>query len=127
MLVKEFSIRDPLTVPLETSVKKVSEMMSFHGFRHVPVMSDGKIIGIVSDRDVKSVENSENFEALRVEEIMTENPISVSGETPLSDAVSIFVDRQISSLLVTGGGFENFGIFTVTDALKALIKLLDYE
>jgi acetoin utilization protein AcuB len=105
------------------------------GKRHVPIVSPaGKLVGIISDRDVSRLapsilsEQSEEeynriFENTPITLAMTKDPITVRPDAPILDAVQIFYQKKVSGLCVMQGD-ELQGIITLTDMLALMIELL---
>jgi acetoin utilization protein AcuB len=102
--------------------------------RHLPVAApDGRLLGIITDRDIRlnlpsqatslSVwEINHLLSKLTVEEVMTQAVITVGPDRPARDAACLMVDHQIGALPVEDGG-RLVGIVTETDLLKAFIRI----
>jgi acetoin utilization protein AcuB len=104
------------------------------GFRRLPVVEDGRLIGIVTDRDLRRASNSplvvrerwyDNFlmDHIQVGACMTSEPITVAPRTLIVDAACILRDHKIGGLPVVDG-HRLVGIVTETDLLNYLIDLL---
>ena len=102
---------DPVTVAPNDSLQRVVELLRRRDIRAVPVVEDGKLIGIVTDRDVRQVapayplfrdedEIRRYTENLTVTAAMTADPMTVSPATPLVEAAKILEIYRISSLPV---------------------------
>src|SRR5690349_263459 len=100
---------------------EASRLMRGHGIRHLPVVEHGKVIGILSQRDVYLVETLavSRPEEIRVEEAMTSDPFLVEPEDSLESVAEHMASRRIGSAIVAHDGVL-LGLFTVTDALRAL-------
>jgi len=106
------------------------------GKRHVPVVSaDGKVLGIISDRDVSRLapsvlspmgaeEYNKIFEGTSVTLAMTRDPVTIHPDAPVQQAVHIMTSRKFSSVLVTEPDGKLVGIITITDLLGLLDQLL---
>jgi acetoin utilization protein AcuB len=134
MNIANVMIRDVRTVDVGASAREVYTMMKEGGYRHVPVVRDGKLAGIVSDRDVRlvmTVSHHEMEEAgeehipehIRVGDIMTENPAILVPESDLKHVVQLMTKHKIGALPVVQKG-EVVGIVTQTDLLKLLLEFL---
>ncbi len=123
---------DPVTVAPVDSLQKVVELLRRRDIRSVPVLEDGKLIGIVTDRDVRQVapgypllrdeeEIRRYTEKLTVTAAMTADPMTVTSSDPIVKAARILETYRISSLPVVDG-HELVGMLTVTDLLKVFVE-----
>jgi acetoin utilization protein AcuB len=136
MFVKDVMQSVVTSAPLGTSVQDAFEIMRDGGFRHLPVLDEfGKVAGILSDRDLRSVgaiykdeaTGTEDFlvsEDSTVDKIMATKPFSVSPEDSVSFAIDIIREKRIGCLIVSKGN-ELLGILSYMDLLAALKKILD--
>jgi acetoin utilization protein AcuB len=117
----------PYTVTPGTSLRRVIEMMKTEGCRQFPVLDKGKLVGIISDRDVRLVINSpmvlhgrwqdeELLDKVLVDSCMTANPMSVAPETPAYRAAKMLSLYKFGALPVIDDD-DLVGIITVTDFL----------
>lgn len=124
--VDEFTTPDPITANEDMSFEDLRQLMSEHDIRHLPVVRGDAVVGVISDRDVRVVAGLTLAEKgqVRAADIMAADPVTVSATTPLDDVVYTMSAQKIGSVIVTDeeGGF--MGIFTVTDALNALIEIV---
>ena len=131
LTVRDCMTADPLTVGPEDSLQRVIELLRRRDIRSVPVLQDGKIIGIVTDRDLRQVAPSYPLfrdedeirrytENLKVTAAMTADPLFISPAAPLTEAAKILETYRISSLPVVDGG-HLVGIISVSDLLRAFI------
>ena len=122
---------DPVTVAPTDSLQRVIELLRRRDIRAVPVVEDGKLVGIVTDRDVRQVapayplfrdeeEIRRYTENLTVTAAMSADPLTVSPATPLVEAAKILETYRISSLPVVEG-FRVVGILLVTDLLRVFV------
>jgi acetoin utilization protein AcuB len=112
---------EPSCVSPDTSVLELVRLFHAKHFRHVLVVDgDGRLTGVVSDRDVLRCFGREEspkrsvLEGIRVAELMSCDLVTVRPETPLVQAVALMVEEGISSLPVLNGS-ELVGILTNTD------------
>lgn len=113
--------KNPVTIPADLNLSDATQRMFDHGIRHLPVIDDGHVVGVVSERDlalVKSIPGVEE-ERVRVVEAMTEHPYMVAPNTPLLEVIDAMCERKIGTALVMDEG-EIRGIFSVIDGLAAL-------
>jgi len=126
LLVGQVMTRVPSTVLPEDSVLDIINLFHEKEFRHLLVVeADGHFRGIVSDRDVlrwlgpEGRPNREVVAALKVEQVMSSDVVTIGSKCLLSDAVDIMIREGINCLpVIEGGNLE--GIITSTDMLLAL-------
>jgi acetoin utilization protein AcuB len=114
----------PLTIGRDQPLTRAHEVMRAHGIRHLPVLDGGKLVGIVSLRDLWFIETLKDVVvgSVAVEEAMTPDPVSVSPTTPVTEAARIMAEHRYGALLVTDGP-HLVGVFTTIDALRALVVI----
>lgn len=98
--------------------------MQRFAIRHLPVIDGEKLVGVISERDVKIAESIPGIDLFHVEvaRVMAP-PLAVWGETPLDEVSTLMRTRKADCVVVRGGhGIE--GIFTAVDALDALSDVL---
>lgn len=131
MIVADVMQTDLVTVTPRTTLPEAVNLAAEHRIRHLPVMEEGRLVGIVSDRDLKRAMASPatsltahelNFllDRLTVDRIMTRTVVTVPPATPVEDAARIMAQEKISSLPVTAAG-ELIGIITETDVLQLVV------
>ncbi len=118
----------PDTVTPQTNLRQVIEVMKSQGCRQLPVMQDGKLVGIITDRDVRLVMNSplimhgrwqdeEILDTIMTDSCMTPNPMTVAPDTPAYQAANMLSTYKFGALPVVDKD-ELVGIITVTDFLN---------
>lgn len=124
--VEEFTTPDPILVESSTALDELEMLVKNSGVRHLPVVSDGKVTGIISDRDLRFYAGLSDAEKYQVtaEDIMSPNPVTVVVGTPLDEAAFLMSQKKVGSVLVLEESGQLYGIFTATDALNALIELV---
>ena len=124
--VEEFTTPNPVTANERTSIEELRAMMTTYGVRHLPIVRDGVVVGLVSDRGLRIAQGLGTAHQLRVTagDIMSTDPVSVKAETPLDEVAYTMSDRKIGSVLVHEADGTFLGIFTLTDALNALIEVM---
>ncbi len=103
------------------SLGEASRLMRLHDIRHLPVVDRGRVVGLLSQRDVYLVEtlSDSDPEEIRVEEAMTPEPFVVDPEDPVHSVAHRMAEKKLGSAVVAHEG-KLLGLFTVTDALRAL-------
>ena len=101
------------------------QAMREHGLRHVPVLEDGKLAGLIGERDVMVVRSlrSVSPESLEVGAVMKARPHAVAPDTPLPEVAAHLAESQDDSVVVVKGDCV-IGLFTTLDALRAIQDLL---
>lgn len=123
--VSRHMTRSPRTIPRTTTLAAAHRLMQQHHVRHLPVVDDGELQGIVSERDLSVLESAGRIdpETTSVEAAMVERPFIVTGDTALDEVVDIMSEHKYGSVVVEGhDGIE--GIFTAVDACRVLAELL---
>ncbi|MCK8516353.1 CBS domain-containing protein [Methylonatrum kenyense] len=124
--VEEFTTPDPITASEDMAIEDLRILMDRHGIRHLPVVRDGTVVGVISDRDVRIVLGLpfQDQSQVRASDLMAPDPMTVTAATPLDQVAFAMSERKIGSVIVndTEGGF--LGIFTASDALNALIEVI---
>lgn len=117
--------RNPHTIGVEQTMALAHRMMREHKFRHLPVLSGGKIVGVLSDGDLHLIETLSDIdpEQVTVEDAMTPNPYCVEPETPLDEVVSTMAEHKYGCAVVQQN-HKVVGMFTTVDACRAFAELL---
>lgn len=120
----------PYTVEAKELVKTAVSIMYGKDIKHLPVVEHGKLVGILSDRDVKLAmavtKNKTGESNLRVEDICILEPYVVQHNERLDTVLERMIQQHIGSALVAQGT-KLVGIFTVTDACRKLSALLKIQ
>lgn len=123
--IAERMTKTPHAIGTEQSLQTAHELMRSCHIRHLPVLHGGKLIGVVSERDLRLVETLHDVDParVRVEEAMSQDVYAVTPATPLRDVVREMATRKIGSAVVIDGT-KVVGIFTTVDALETLVGML---
>ncbi|MBS0304244.1 MAG: CBS domain-containing protein [Proteobacteria bacterium] len=123
--VEEYTTPNPVTATEDLSIEELRQCMDAHGVRHLPVMRGDAVVGVISERDLRLVEGLSREHRFQVQarDLLRTDPVSVRADTPLDDVAYVMSDRKIGSVIVTEADGSFLGIFTVTDALNALIEV----
>ncbi len=123
----------------DAKVFEAYQAMKERRIRHLLVVEkDNRVVGVISDRDIQraistKVEKTDNLKIIdehfnpadEVQDYMTWNICKVTEETPLKEVAYLFLEKKISSVVVTNGGNKVVGIMTTDDLLWVLVQLLD--
>ena len=115
----------PLSIGSDQNIDEAHKIMQGNRIRHLPVMLDGKISGMISDRDIKLALSLRGVDSskTKVEEISSNDVFIVKSDAKLDDVVKTMADKKVGSVLIVDNN-KLVGIFTTIDALMALHELL---
>ena len=104
MKIKDVMTRDIINLNLEDSIEKAAQMMKEYDVGSIPICDGNKVIGIITDRDItlRSVAEGKINDSVR--NVMSSNPVFVSPDTDVHDALRIMSERQIRRLPVIENG-----------------------
>jgi acetoin utilization protein AcuB len=130
---------DPATVGPQATVAEVWDLMREHDIRHVPVISGGALVGMLSDRDLAYLDitgllEAEGADALQRElrtpaiKLMSSDVLYVETETELSEVIALMIESKVGAVpVVRPGTREVLGIVSYIDVLRALQDLLEED
>jgi acetoin utilization protein AcuB len=135
MLVSKQMQKDPITIRKDDTLRFAADLLKEKRIRTLPVVDDGKVVGMVTDRDVRqaqastatSLEVSELYyllEKVKVNEIMTKNVITISPDATIEEAAKTIHDKRIGGQPVVDDTGELKGIITETDVLEVLLEVM---
>ncbi len=117
----------PWWVGIDEPLLIARDMMRAHRVRHLPVKDGGKVVSVVTDRDIKFALDPElglpPRASMRVRDVCVYTPYVVDIETPLRTVLETMAQRRIGSAVVTRDG-KLVGIFTSADACRAFAEVL---
>jgi acetoin utilization protein AcuB len=125
---------NPITITPKETLRGVQEILGMKRIRHLPVVEGGKLVGLVSDRDMRraspsplSGNDADNVDAIldgtTIDRIMVKNPMTVGSTQKLQDAVKIMVEKKFGAIPVVDGG-RLVGIISQIDVLRAYLKTM---
>ena len=120
MLVGSRMKKNPVTVTPDQLLSLAKAKMAAGGFRRLPVVSDDKLVGILTERDLR--QHIGYWDKTKIDGVMTEKPITVTPGTTLEDAAQLMLKHKIGGLPVMADG-RLVGIITETDFLRAFVAL----
>jgi acetoin utilization protein AcuB len=134
MLVKDWMSKDPITITDDTSMMKAIHLMKQNRFRRLPVLHEGRLVGIVSDRDLKEASPPKAttldvhelyylLAELHVKDIMTRDPVTTSPESTVEHAAQLMLENTISGLPVVDDRGTVVGILTQSDVFRAFMHI----
>jgi acetoin utilization protein AcuB len=134
MLVENWMNPKVITADVNDSMLDASKILKEHGIRHLPILREGKLVGIITDRDLKRASPSDAttlevhellyiIAKIKVGEIMTKNPITVPYNYTVEEAAEILLKHRISGMPVVDKEGRVVGTITQADIFKLLISL----
>lgn len=137
MFVSRSMTSEVITVTAETSIFEAQEKMAQHTIRHLPVIDeDHTLQGIVTDRDIRSAMpyslfkdpdspvGREKTETLKIRDIMTRDPLTISPADTIQDALLLIQEKRVGAFPVVDENRKLKGIISVRDLLRAFTNVL---
>lgn len=122
--VQNFMTRQPKTIGSDQSLKKAMEIMQEQNIRHLPVLENKQLVGVLTDRDISVARSFQGAAELKVEGVMMPLSYSVLPDSPLEEVVLEMAKHKYGSAVVRDLQGNVIGIFTANDALRALSEIL---
>ncbi|MEM7245444.1 MAG: CBS domain-containing protein [Acidobacteriota bacterium] len=121
-----------VTVGPDDNLGQVRDLFELHGFHHLLVMDEDRLVGVLSDRDLlrglspfvgATIERQRDADTLRkrVHQVMRRHPISVGPDHDLAFVAQVMLSQNVSCLPVLGDSGEPLGIVTSRDLLRQLV------
>jgi acetoin utilization protein AcuB len=134
MLVKNWMSKNVVTIDVNDSMQHAMRLLKEHDIRMLPVMRKGKLVGIVTDRDLKKASASDAttldvhellylLTKIKVKDIMTRDPIAVPPDYTIEETAQVLLQAKISGAPVVDNREQVVGTITQTDLLRVLISL----
>jgi acetoin utilization protein AcuB len=137
MVIKDWMTPNPVTVHPDTGVKTAFRLMKKGGFKQLPVVEEGKLVGIITDRDLRRPDLADEIQSweqlyklddtFNVRGVMTTDVITVREDDTMESACLILRKKKFNALPVVSNAGELVGILTVHDVLDAFIDFLKLE
>jgi acetoin utilization protein AcuB len=130
LLVRDSMTREVVTISPQTTAAEALALCREKGIRHLPVMEEGRLAGMVSDRDLRSATpalgdpaRAEALQNIRVRGVMVRDVSTAHPEDPIEQAANTMREKKIGCLPVLEAG-ELVGILTSSDVMEALVYLI---
>ncbi len=137
MITRDLMTANPVTVGPKATIADVWELMREMEIRHVPVVSDRGLVGMVSDRDLGRLDLTRAVSGtgapgeelgVSITEVMSPDVIAIEPETELAEVLDLFLEHKIGALpVVEPDTREVVGILSYVDVLRGLRDLLDED
>jgi len=126
MFVKEYMSSNPIALTPKDDVNYAFALLLEKGIRQAPVVENGELVGIVSDRDLRmAMVQNLKMNNLTVGFIMTKNPVTVTEDCKMTDASKILGIGKFNAIPVIEETGKLKGIISTTDILKCFLELMD--
>lgn len=135
MQIRQLMSPEVVTLEVKTTLDIVDDIMTLKRIRHLPVLDNEVLVGLVTQRDLfraglstilefRKHATKEWLAQIQVREIMVQDLVTIGPNAPVEDAVSLMVDRKIGCLPVVTGG-KLVGLLSETDCLRYLKRILE--
>ena len=135
MLVKNWMSKNVVSIDVNDSMRDAIRLLEKHGIRMLPVMKKRKLVGIVTDRDLKKASASDAtsleghellylLEKIEVKDLMTKDPITVPPDYTAEETAQVLLENKISGVPVVDDNGQVVGVITQTDLFRVLISLM---
>jgi acetoin utilization protein AcuB len=123
-LIQKFMTAMPHTVGHDIPLKKAKAMMKDYQIRHLPVLDGGKLVGMLTERDMNLASSFQGSAELTAENVMMPMTYVVRPDSPLNEVAMEMSEKKYGSAVVQQENGKVVGIFTAVDALRVLADLL---
>ena len=137
MLIKDWMSESVFTVDVNDSMQHAMKLLQKHEIRMLPVMEKGKLVGVLSDRDIKKASASSAtllgtydihaiIEKIQIKEIMTRDPVTVPFDYTVEETAELILLHKISGVPVVNHKGELVGIITLSDLCEVIFSLTGF-
>lgn len=125
LLIRDSMTKSVHTIGASLTLADAAKLMKKHQIRHLPVLDNGALVGLVSDRDVQMISGMSELDptCILVEDAMSQAPWTVEPTTPLLDVATHMAESKVGSAVVMEHD-KVVGVFTTTDGMRVLAELL---
>jgi acetoin utilization protein AcuB len=121
--IAKYMTAGPHTIGREQSLTAAKQLMHRNHVRHLPVLHAGKLVGVISERELDVIEALPGSKQLLVEDAMVPDVYTISEDTPLQAVAADMARLKLGSAVVVKDG-DVVGVFTAVDGLRALADVL---
>ncbi|MFO0713399.1 MAG: CBS domain-containing protein [Sandaracinus sp.] len=123
--IQKYMTTAPHSIGTEQTLAHAHEVLRSHHIRHLPVLQGGKLVGMLTQRDLALVETLKDVDpnSVKVEDAMSGEVYTVSPDAPLDEVVQEMAEKKYGSAVVVSN-HKVVGIFTTVDVCSALADLL---
>ena len=136
MRVVDVMTRDPLVVTPSETIGQADELMTANKIRQLPVVNERELVGIITDRDIRSFlsdsllsppEAREKALRTRIADVMTRDPLTLAPDDSLREAVELLINEKIGGIPVLDQREGIVGIVTYVDVLRCFLNRLQED
>lgn len=131
MSIQRIMSTSPVTVAMDDPLSRIKDIFDRHGFHHVLVVEGGRLVGVISDRDLLKAlsphlgtasETTRDLASLnrRAHQIMSRELVTLSADAGLQEAIATFNQHRISCIPIVDAAHHPVGIVSWRDILKAV-------
>ena len=132
-VVREIMMGSPVTLKPEDTLDLANDVISLGRIRHIPIADGGRLVGIITERDLIGAAASQIFglkqksksallKSVLLKDVMKKRVVTVAPETPIKDVAHLMADKKIGCLPVISEGLL-VGLVTTTDVLRYVESL----
>jgi CBS domain-containing protein len=132
-IVREIMMGSPVTLKPDDTLNLANDVISLGRIRHIPIVDDGRLVGLLSERDLLGSATNQIFglkhknkaallKSVKINEVMKKRVITVAPDTPIKDAAHLMADKKIGCVPVVSAG-ALVGLVTTTDILRYVERL----
>ena len=128
LTIQQFMTRTPHTIGKDQTLTAAHRMMREHDIRHLPVLEDGRLVGLLSQRDLHLIESLEDVDPdqVTVSEAMSSEVFTVGPRATVRKVATEMATRKLGSAVVMDDSTV-VGVFTTTDALDVLVGVIETQ
>ncbi|MEA3279065.1 MAG: CBS and ACT domain-containing protein [Thermodesulfobacteriota bacterium] len=137
MLVKYWMSKPVITIDIEDDMQDVKALLAKHEIRMLPVMEKGRLVGVVTDRDVKKASASSIVAlkpcdthgltaGIKIKEIMTGDPMTAPFDLTVEETAEVILLNKISGMPVVDHKGDLVGIITLSDICRVIFSLTGF-
>jgi len=132
-VVREIMMGSPVTLKPDDTLDLANDVIALGRIRHIPVVDDGRLVGIITERDLIGAAASQIFglkqknksallKSVLIKEVMKKRVLTAAPETPIKDVAHLMAEKKIGCLPIVSAG-ALVGLVTTTDILRYVESL----
>lgn len=122
MEITDWITRNPICISPNETLANAKELMDTGRFRRLPVIENGKLVGIITERDLR--QHWGYLDSTKVDASMTPDPIMISSQVSAQDVARLMLRHKIGGVPVVENG-KLVGIVSTSDLLRALLNVVE--